>query len=591
MTSRPVTITPLEQPFDAAFTLPGSKSHANRAIIAACLTNGTTVLKNATPCDDVALLVENVQKMGFKVQWIDRDAGILKIMGGLPTPVVGALHATPLQRAGMTTLDCGNAGTTLRFLTALACVTPGEWIVTGNERMQKRPIGDLTSALRMLGAEIEDNCGYPPLRIRGSLLPGGAVTLDASRSSQFLSALLLIAPVLKNGLTVKLTSTLTSSDYITLTKKVMRDFGVKVEHARNIFHIRPTHYSLPTTHSVVEGDWSASGAFLVLQELTSSRIAFSNLHQKSSQADAKLPVIIQKLRCTGKRVIDGSQCPDQVMNIAVLAAHRHGQTVIQNIGNLRIKECDRLMVITRELRKAGVDIKDAHDSLTIRGSAKLRAVTLNPEDDHRMAMAFAILGSMHSGIRIQNPDCVRKSYPAFFQDLKKLQDSPRCVAIIGMRGAGKSTLGKNLARKLHMHHIDIDDVFIKNRGDIGKFVKKHGWAAFRRDEEQIIQEALAPGRIISLGGGAIESASTRKSLMERSVVVWLKPTQAELIARLKKLGRPPLTKLPLEEEVKKVLKKRTPLYASVAQITVPETLKEAPLATLVASLLQAKCSW
>ncbi|NOS66958.1 MAG: 3-phosphoshikimate 1-carboxyvinyltransferase [Candidatus Peribacteraceae bacterium] len=598
MTKTPaMTVEPLQLPFDATLPMPGSKSHANRAIITACLAKGTTILRNATPCDDVAVLVANVRKMGFRAEWIDQSQGILKIIGGIPARV-GARHALPLHAV---TLDCGLAGTTLRFLTALCSITPGEWIVTGNARMQKRPIGDLTRALRMLGAEIEDTkvsaettasplTSCPPLRISGKTLDGGNVILDASKSSQFLSALLLIAPSMDDGLTLTLSSGLASEPYVDLTMKTLKQFGVNVR--KNGRNFRVTHQSLRSPPAItVEGDWSAAGAFLVLEEITGSRINAPNLDAHSTQADAKLPDVIRKLRGKGKMTINCAGFPDQVMNIAVLAAHRKGETILTGAANLRLKESDRLGVLTQELRKAGIRIKERPDGLRILHSPKLRPALLDPHDDHRMAMAFAILGCLHPGIKILNSDCVRKSYPRFWKDLEILRATPRCIAIIGMRGVGKSTLGEKLAKTLRLRHVDTDAVFDERNGEIQSVLKKKGWPFFRRQEERIVAEHLQPGIVLSLGGGAIESVQTRAALQKNAIVVWMREPLKTVIERLRKLRRPALTDLSLEKEVPLVLKRRTPLYAALADITLSPSLTQKQQVNALSKALRASCSW
>ncbi|MFA7681948.1 MAG: hypothetical protein WCX61_02875, partial [Candidatus Peribacteraceae bacterium] len=304
MTSSLLRIEPLLLPFDAALTMPGSKSHANRAIIAACLAKGTTNICNATPCDDVVLLVKNLQRMGFAVQWKDRRKGTLVIRGGIPQN----------KNSKTVTLFCDNAGTTLRFLTSLACIVPGQWIITGNARMCERPIGDLTNALKTLGAQIEDTDGCPPLHIRGRNLKGGNLTLDASKSSQFLTSLLLIGPLLPQGLSITAQSTLASAQYVEPTREVLADFGVSVRKQRGNFHV-PHSPLRANVHYQIEGDWSAAGAFLILAELSESHIHFTNLAEDSRQADRLLPDFIAQLRSTGKRSVDCSAIPDQVMNL------------------------------------------------------------------------------------------------------------------------------------------------------------------------------------------------------------------------------------------------------------------------------------
>lgn len=542
MTSSVFSPAPLRLPFDVILRMPGSKSHANRAIIAACLTEGKTIIENATPCDDTALLVKNLNIMGFDIQYTDRKRGLITIRGGIPKK----RHKKTL------TLYCGNAGTTLRFLTTLACVVPGSFHITGNKHMQKRPIGDLVRALRVLGADIRDTDGCPPVHIGDGIVEGGMTHIDVSKSSQFLSAFLLIKSALPKGLRIKTSGKAVSRPYIALTEKVLMDFRKK-----------PRKY-------VIEGDHSAAGAFLVLAELTHSRIRFANLNKKSSQADAKLSEVIAKMRKKSPLCIDCTDMPDQVMNLTILAAFRDGKTRITGAANLRYKECNRLAVLTKELRKAGMDIQELRDGMMVKGRVKLKSAILDPHNDHRMAMCFAVLGSVHPGIRIKNPDCVSKSYPCFFKDLEALHRSSRPIAIVGMRGVGKSTLGRKLAASLRLKHVDSDRLFEKQCGDIRRFVEKKSWKAFRREEERIVAASLKPQHVVSLGGGAVESRRTRDLLKRESFVIYLKAHAASIIERLREDRRPPLTNLPLEAEIPLILGKRAPLYESVAHVTAHE---------------------
>ncbi len=578
MTGDPIAIEPLTLPFDIALPMPGSKSHANRAIIAACLADGETVLQHATPCDDVALLVHNVQALGYDAEWLDAQAGTLRIRGGIP------------QRGGSALLDCGNAGTTLRFLTSLACITPGDWTVTGDERMRSRPIGDLATALRAIGADIQDTGGCPPLHIRGKRLAGGAVSLEASKSSQFLTSLLLIGPALENGLAITTPTDPTSPTYIDLTQQVLADFGVTLQREARRFAV-PAQTLNANTAYAIEGDWSAVGAYLILAELTGSRIDVPNLSPASKQGDRLLPQVIASLRGDGDRTVDCTPFPDQAMNIGVLAAHRRGTTTLTGAANLRLKECDRLAVLRTELAKTGVEITEQQDGLTIHGKATLRPTEFDPHNDHRMAMCFAILGCMTKGIVIRDPGCVSKSYPRFFEDIRSLRASPRCMAIVGMRGAGKSGLGRNMARKLKLTHVDTDRVFVDAHGPIGDFVQMEGWEAFRAEEERIVAECLKPGRIVSLGGGAIESAATRGHLKLDALTIWMQVRERDIIERLKVLKRPPLTNLTLEEEVPMVLSKRTPLFQEVASLTLPPSIPFAGHVSYLIRKLKARCSW
>ncbi len=570
------SVAPLLLPFDAMLAMPGSKSQANRAIIAACLSSGKTTIRNATACDDVSLLVKNLQKMGFDIRYTDKRSGALMIRGGIPAR----------RHKKQVTLYCGNAGTTTRFLTALACVVPGSFIITGDQAMQKRPIRDLVEALQMLGADIDDTNGCPPVVVGDTKIRGGNIVMKSQKSSQYLSALLLIAPVLPEGLSITASGSLPSQSYVDLTKHVMRDFGVRVRTQKGMFSIgKHSSYRTPQDY-VIEGDHSAAGAFLTLAEVTGSTVHFSNLHQPSRQGDSVLPHIITRMGKRGNIIIDCADFPDQVMNIAVLAALRSEQTILTSIANLRYKECDRLSVLTQELRKAGIRIRQKNDDLVIQGNAHMKPATLDPHNDHRMAFCFAIVGSVHPGIRIKNPECVSKSYPQFFDDLKTLHHSSKPIALIGMRGVGKSTLGKQLASSLALKHIDTDSVFERKHGSIRTYFQKKRVKEFRKIEEDIVAESLKPNSVVSLGGGAIESVETRRILKERAVVVYLQARASSILQRLKKDQRPPLTQLSLEREVPLVMKQRRPLYESVARIS----LQEPHSVALAIKSLQALCS-
>lgn len=547
-------------PLDAELILPGSKSHANRSIICAALAEGTTEIHGATACDDVEVMVENLKAMGFRIEWTDKTCGVLTVHGGIP------------HGGGGGTLDCHNAGTTIRFLTSVAALVPGAWTLTGDKHMQSRPIHDLTSALRTLGTEIQENNNCPPLTVHGGTMTGSTVELKADVSSQYLSSLMMIAPVLPHGLTIRLTGDLTSEGYIELTMKTMSDFGIQIDRKENTFIIQHQKYIAKSVYNI-EGDWSSAGAWLVLEALSKSRIKLPNLSASSLQSDRELPDVIARLQTKGNKTIDVSRIPDQLMNLAVLAAYREGTTKFVGAKNLRVKECDRLHVLTAELRKAGVSITEQDDGVTvIGGTLPANGVTLDPHDDHRMAMCFAILGLMRGGINILNADCVKKSYPSFFLDLEGLIQSNVPLTIVGMRGVGKSSFGRKIASKLNIKHEDSDHLFEDAYGPIKLYISKNGWDEFRQREEEIIEQALRPGIVLSIGGGSLTSKKTRKLIKEKSVAIWLQARETELIKRLKSGKRPALTSLPLEQEVRKFLLERGPHYREVAKVEVSPTV-------------------
>lgn len=566
---KPRPISLLRYPVEAEIILPGSKSQANRAILCAALGRGVTILKNATPCDDVAVMVKNLQILGFDLQWLNEHTGELRIQGGIP-------HANLTPHTSH--LDCHNAGTTLRFLASVCALVPGTWVLTGNAHMLKRPIHDLVHALRSLGAVIEDTEGALPLTIHGGTLKGGTVTLKADISSQYLSSLLLIAPVLSDGLTITLEGPLASAGYVSLTEKVMRDFGATVESQKTSFHVPPTGYVSSPSYEV-EGDWSSAGPWLALEAMTGSRFRFTNISRTSEQSDRLLPGVIASMRRKGNITIDCHEIPDQLMNLAVLATCRQGITTFTGARNLRHKECDRLHVLTTELRKFGVIIDEEDDGVTVHGHgvfSKLKAqssqLLLDPHDDHRMVMCFTILGLLRGHTSVKHADCVAKSYPEFFAELDRILLLPRPIVIVGMRGAGKSSLARRLAKRLGLRTLDSDHCFVEKYGPIRDFVTKHGWTVFREREAEIIATCLKPGVVLSCGGGATETASVRALLREKSLCIWLKASEKVLVERLKSGKRPPLTDLPIDQEVKKLITERTPHYAEVAHIDVPAHL-------------------
>lgn len=560
MNAQPLLIEPLSLPCSATLTLPGSKSHANRAIVVACLAQGETIIRNATPCDDVRVMVQGLQTMGYDVAWLDEAEGRLRVRGGIPQDASASGE-----------VFCENAGTTLRFLCSVAALTPGRWTVSGNEHMRRRPIGDLVAALRALGADVSDTNGKPPVVITGGKLRGGSVSVDASKSSQFLSSLLLVGAALPKGLHVTVAGELTSPGYVELTERVLTDFGVGVRREGNSFAVESSALAARPDGYDIEGDWSAAGVWLVLEQISGSRITFSNLSEESSQSDRLLPQAIAALAKPGNATVDCTDFPDQVMNLALLGAFRSGTLQLIGARNLRYKECDRLAVITAQLSKAGIAIREHDDGVTVQGMGHKRPlpsapVSLDPHDDHRMAMVFAALGLVRPNVTVEHPACVAKSYPNFFSHVAQVRSSPKPIAIVGMRASGKTNLAKRLAKVLGMRAVDTDKVIEEEVGPLPDYIAAFGWPEFRKREEEAVARCMQTGVVVSLGGGACESPITRQLLKERAVTVWLHATVEGTVERLQKVKhkRPKLTDLSLEEEVSQTLERRNPQYKEVA---------------------------
>jgi 3-phosphoshikimate 1-carboxyvinyltransferase len=581
----------LRLPFETHPNLPGSKSLANRALIAAALSPGETRILSAGRADDVLLLEAGLQQMGFDLRRISSaDEDVVLVRGkGVPAGFDDGRERR---------LDCGNAGTALRFLVSVAALVPGVWILDGDAHMRTRPVGDLVAAWRELGLEIEDTGGCPPIRIRGGHRRGGRVKLDASRSGQFLSSLLLVGAQLDTGLSIELQGELASASYVDLTIATLAAFGVDVSRdSRGHFTVAGPEKTLSASLGVyeVEADWSAVGAWTTLAAMTNGRVVAPRLRADSAQSDRGLAVALADLEGPGERTIDVGPMPDQLMNLAIFAARRAGDTRFVGAANLRLKECDRLAVTARELNRLGGRVEVEPDGLFIHGGQRLHGGVIDPEDDHRVAMAFAVLGTLVDGVSISSPDCVTKSYPSFWTDLEQALASPRPIALVGMRAAGKTSLGEKLAPALGLAFYDTDRVFSSQIGDIGAFVAARGWESFREQEAKLVETLLQPGRVVALGGGAAESARVRSCLRERAFTLWVDESEERVRERIAAdpEARPALR---LEggdpvAEISALLARRRPCYEEVAQVRLPA---DESLAVRLARSLQeisSSCSW
>jgi len=413
-------ITPFEAPIDAVVSVPGSKSLSNRALVVSSLAQGKSRLSNVLHSDDTRYMMSHLRTLGIALHASD-DQVEVEGRGGEFSPV-------------QTSMFCGNAGTTVRFLTALCALVPGAQVVTGDERMQTRPIRDLVDALVALGVDIAAVTGCPPVTVRTGIVRGGAVSVRANLSSQYLSALLMVAPYAQQPVTLEVAGDLVSETYVELTLDVMAAFGVAVERPH------PQRFQIPQQryqgrHFAIEGDATSAGYWWALAALTASRVTVNNVQLSSHQGDIEFLHILERMGCTIIRqqgvtvqgpdrltspgVVDMNRLPDGVMTLAVLSALARGETRIVNVANLRIKESNRLAALVTELRRIGIAAEELPDGLRIQGGAP-HGADIETYADHRMAMAFAILGARVPGIRIGTPECVSKSYPTFFEQLQAL---------------------------------------------------------------------------------------------------------------------------------------------------------------------------
>lgn len=567
----PRAVQPLYFPSDATLAVPGSKSEANRLLVAAALSGQTVTITGASPSDDVRHLVAGLATLGFTSEFVDEEQGIV---------TVGP------RRAGAPTsgeLFCGNAGTALRFLVSVAAITEGDWVVTGDKHMQKRPVQPLVNAWLQLGVTMACNNGCPPVRVRGGTAKARVVTVDPTLSSQFVSSLLLVGAHLPNGLDITFAGELASRSYAELTCSLLGRVGVTAAIQAQSARVT-AGCQAPPTQLKVGGDWSGMGAWTCLNHLSGSRVHASNLATNSGQADEQLGAALATLAGSDDRTIDVEPIPDQFLNLAVVAALRKGTTRLVGAANVRVKECDRIAVMARELRKLGADLDEHPDGLTVRGGKQLDSATIDPEADHRVAMAFALCGLLQDGVAIQDPDCVNKSYPTFWNDIEIVRRQHRALALIGMRATGKTTLGKALATHLRSAFVDTDAQFIAVHGPIGEYVEANGWPAFRREEARIVAASLQPGQVVATGGGAIENPATCAVLAERAGVVWLRADAALLEQRLANdKDRPSLTGAPITAEVAEILRQRDPLYQQCADYILDANIATAAQVTLLTS--------
>ena len=406
---------------DATVSIPGSKSITHRYLIMAALAKGTSRVLNGLWCDDTRYTAAALERLGASIAYSPEQMEVIGTGGKLACP------SEPIF------LD--NAGTSMRLLTAVACLAHGNCVFTGDDRMHRRPIGELLEGLRHLGGRVESLVeeGYPPLRIQGSGLIGGKALVDARRSSQFVSAILLAAPYASKPVEVSIRG-LVSRPYVDVTLEGMSRFGVEAGWQDDgTLRVEAPGSYMPGTYSV-EGDCSSASYFWAAAAVTGGRILTLNIDRNSSQGDLALLELLSKMGCQvewsaqGLTVAGGSlqgieadmgDMPDMVPTLAITAAFAKGTSVISNVGHLRIKESDRLRAITDGLRRMRIEVEEKEDGLIVEGG-KPQGAQVDSHNDHRIAMSFAVAGLAVEGVQIANESCVNKSYPQFWETFEEL---------------------------------------------------------------------------------------------------------------------------------------------------------------------------
>ncbi len=420
-----LTLQPIAR-VDGAINLPGSKSVSNRALLLAALACGKTVLTNLLDSDDVRHMLNALSALGINYT-LSADRTRCDITG----------NGGPLRASGALELFLGNAGTAMRPLAAALCLGQNEIVLTGEPRMKERPIGHLVDSLRQGGANIDyqEQENYPPLRLRGGFT-GGDIEVDGSVSSQFLTALLMTAPLAPEDTTIRVKGELVSKPYIDITLNLMKTFGVEItNHHYQQFVVKGGQQYHSPGRYLVEGDASSASYFLAAGAIKGGTVKVTGIGRKSMQGDIRFADVLEKMgatitwgddfiACTRGELhaidMDMNHIPDAAMTIATTALFAKGTTTLRNIYNWRVKETDRLFAMATELRKVGAEVEEGHDYIRITPPAKLQHADIGTYNDHRMAMCFSLVALSDTPVTILDPKCTAKTFPDYFEQLARV---------------------------------------------------------------------------------------------------------------------------------------------------------------------------
>ncbi len=408
-------------------TIPGSKSLSNRILLLAALCNGTTVIENLLDSDDIRHMLTALKKLDIDFELsADKTRCTVKGIDG------------PLAQGQIETLFLGNAGTAMRPLAAALCFGQGEFELTGEERMFERPIGDLINAMAPLGIQVEylKNEGFPPLKIKAQALQANDVSIDGSISSQFLTALLMAAPLLKQPFTIRVEGELVSKPYIDITLDIMQRFGVNVQNNDyKSFTVKGSQSYQALEKYMVEGDASSASYFLAAGAIKGGKVTVHGVGKLSVQGDKYFADVLEKMGAEvcwndesitviGKPLtavdMDMNHIPDAAMTIATTALFATGTTTIRNVYNWRVKETDRLKAMATELRKVGADVIEGEDYISITPPKFFKHAEIDTYDDHRVAMCFSLVALSDTPVTINDPKCTAKTFPDYFKKLAQV---------------------------------------------------------------------------------------------------------------------------------------------------------------------------
>lgn len=415
---------PTAGPVHATVRPPGSKSITNRVLPCAAVADGVSTLTGLLDSEDTRVMLDALDQLGVQVA-LDADRTTAEVVGLGGAPCV----ASPLD------LFIANSGTSVRFLTAICAAGEGEFRLDGVPRMRERPIRDLLIGLTQLGADVDAPTGCPPVMIRAKGLAGGRATIGGNLSSQFLSGLLMAAPLARSPVELMVEGDLVSKPYIEMTLAVMQSFGVEVDANSTLDRfLIPSPCSYRARSYAIEPDASAASYFFAIAAITGGTVTVEGLSRKSLQGDVEFCDCLEQMGCRvtyqPDRItveggalrgidVDMNAISDTVQTLAVVALFADGPTRVRNVAHIRHKETDRIAAVATELRKLGATVEETESGLTITPGS-FSAAAIDTYNDHRMAMSFALAGLKIPGVKINDPDCVQKTYPAFFEDLAQL---------------------------------------------------------------------------------------------------------------------------------------------------------------------------
>jgi len=433
-----LTVAPIAR-IEGTLVLPGSKSLSNRILLLSALAAGLTEVTHVLASEDTDVMFGALRALGVSVSGRPGQGETVRILGkggplDAPRPATGAAEATePVE------VFLGNAGTAMRPLAAVLAAGCGRFVLRGAPRMHERPIGDLVTGLTQLGGSVTylEREGYPPLRVDATGLRGGTARISGVTSSQFLSALLMAAPLARGPVAIEIVDRLVSEPYVAMTIALMARFGVRVGAPAPLRYEvpAPARYVSPG-RALVEGDASAASYFLAGAAITGGKVRVEGCGSDSLQGDARFAQVLEQMGARARVEpaaieveggaplrgvdVDLTAMPDAAMTLAVAALFARGATRLRGIGNWRVKETDRMAAVSAELGKLGARTEVGADSLVVHPPEHIRPASIATYDDHRMAMAFSLAACGGEPVVIENPGCVAKTFPEYFEELERL---------------------------------------------------------------------------------------------------------------------------------------------------------------------------